>query len=100
MGSKYEFKPDKNPPVGAYDIQSGLNASLTQSRSAHIKEETSPYRRAQDQTPGPGEHDGHLTKFGSNIKPNVYVNSKYRNNYLDTPPPGLYDPNDKVLSTR
>ena len=27
MGSKYEFKPDRNPPVGGYDIDSGLNVS-------------------------------------------------------------------------
>jgi len=48
MGSKYEFKPDKNPPPGAYDITSGLNMSQTKSREAHIKEETSPYRRPKE----------------------------------------------------
>ena len=25
MGSKYEFKPDSNPPVGYYDVDRGLN---------------------------------------------------------------------------
>lgn len=38
--------------------------------------------------------------YNKNIKPNVYVNSKYTNKYLDTPSPNKYDPNDKVLSTR
>ena len=27
MGSKYVFKPDRNPPVGAYNLDSGLNMS-------------------------------------------------------------------------
>ena len=27
MGSKYEFKPDRNPPVGGYNIDSGLRMS-------------------------------------------------------------------------
>ena len=45
MGSKYVFKPDRNPPPGAYDIDAGHNVSKTKSRAAHIREEVSPYRR-------------------------------------------------------
>ncbi len=64
MGSKYEFKPDSNPVVGKYDINSGLNMSKKSVRSAHISQETSPYRRPKEQSPAPGNYDGHLTKFG------------------------------------
>ena len=68
MGSKYEFKPDKNPPTGAYNIDSGHNMSKASVRSAHIRPETSPYRRPKENTPGPGHHDGHLTAFGADKK--------------------------------
>ena len=45
FGSKYKFKADRNPPPGAYNIESGHNMSKTSIRSAHINKETSPYRR-------------------------------------------------------
>jgi hypothetical protein len=47
MGSKYEFKPDKNPPVGAYDPSSGhaMSSNKKRVRSAHIREDTYTYRR-------------------------------------------------------
>ncbi len=68
MGSKYEFKPDSNPVVGKYDIDAGHNMTKSTSRAAHIRPETSPHRRPQENTPGPGHHDGHLTKFGADKK--------------------------------
>jgi hypothetical protein len=36
FGNKYVFKPDRNPPPGAYDIDSGHNMSKFKSRAAHI----------------------------------------------------------------
>jgi len=54
MGRKYEFKPDRNPPVGSYDIDSGLRMSQRKTQSALIREEVSPYRRPKDKTPEPG----------------------------------------------
>ncbi len=68
FGNKYIFKPDRNPPVGAYNIDSGLNMSKMSSKSVIIREETSPYRRPKENTPGPGHHDGHLTAFGADKK--------------------------------
>lgn len=35
-----------------------------------------------------------------NIKPDVYVNSKYKDDNPEGPSATKYDPNDKVLSTR
>ena len=91
MGSKYEFKPDKNPPVGAYNIESGHNMSKASVRSAIIREETSPYRRPKENNPGPGHHDAHLTPFASDIKTNVGMGSKYVFKPDKNPPPGAYN---------
>ena len=76
MGSKYEFKPDKNPAVGQYNIDSGHNMSKASTKSAIIREDTSPYRRPKENSPGPGHHDSHLTPFGSDGK-NIGMGSKY-----------------------
>ena len=54
MGSKYEFKPDRNPPVGGYNIDSGFNASQRRARSATIREPTSSFRRPAENQPSPG----------------------------------------------
>lgn len=64
MGSKYEFKPDRNPPVGGYNIDSGLQMSQRKTRSALIREEVSPYRRPAEKVPEPGSYDKHLIPFG------------------------------------
>ena len=93
MGNKYIFKPDKNPPPGAYNLESGLNMSQTKTRSAHIRGETSPYRRPKQQNPDPGLYDGHLTAFGADIKTNIGMGSKYEFKPDKNPPVGAYDPN-------
>mgnify|MGYP000727560471 CR=1 FL=1 len=88
MGSKYQFKPDKNPPPGAYDINSGLNLSQTKSRAAHINEEVHPYRRPVGESPDPGFYDRHLTAMGVNVKPNINMGSKYEFKPDKNPAPG------------
>ena len=93
FGNKYIFKPDKNPPVGAYNIESGHNMSKASSKSAIIREETSPYRRPQENSPGPGHHDGHLTAFGADVKANIGMGSKYEFKPDSNPPVGAYDIN-------
>ena len=37
MGSKYFFKPDSNPPVGAYNIEEADNLVKGRNQSAFIK---------------------------------------------------------------
>ena len=91
MGSKYVFKADRNPPVGAYNIESGHNMSKASIRSAIIREETSPYRRPQENSPGPGHHDGHLDAFGSKITQNIGMGSKYEFKPDSNPPVGAYN---------
>jgi hypothetical protein len=92
FGSKYEFKPDRNPPPGAYNIESGHNMSKASIRSAHIRGETSPYRRPKENNPGAGHYDGHLTAFGADIKTNIGMGSKYEFKPDSNPPVGGYDP--------
>ena len=77
MGSKYVFKADSNPPVGAYDLDASNKHTKSKSRAAHIKGETSPYRRPKENNPGAGHYDGHLTAFGADIKTNIGMGSKY-----------------------
>lgn len=40
MGSKYKFKPDSNPGVGTYNLESGVNMSKANMRSAVIQPES------------------------------------------------------------
>ena len=93
MGSKYEFKPDKNPPPGAYDPSSGHAMSSTKKRvrSAHIREDTYTYRRPKHENPDPGRYDGHLTPFAADIKTNVGMGSKYIFKPDKNPAPGTYN---------
>ena len=45
MGRKYEFKPDRNPPVGAYDTDRAKEQTSSRSPTALIREPVSPHRR-------------------------------------------------------
>ena len=77
FGNKYVFKANQNPAPGQYNPESGHNLSKSHSTSVIIREETSPYRRPMENSPGPGAHDGHLTPFGSDVKSNIGMGSKY-----------------------
>jgi len=77
FGNKYVFKPDRNPPPGAYDPESGHNMSKAKSRAAHINRETSPYRRPDENLPGAGHYDGHLSAFGADVTRKIDMGSKY-----------------------
>ena len=84
MGSKYQFKPDSNPPPGAYDIDSGLNVTQFKNKSVIIQKETSPYRRPKESNPDPGQYDRHLKPFGSDLK-GISMGSKYKFTPDDNP---------------
>lgn len=45
FGSKYEFKPDKNPPPGLYNPEAGEALTKRRVASAMIRNPVSPYRR-------------------------------------------------------
>jgi hypothetical protein len=88
MGSKYEFRPNSNPPPGAYNTESGILAMLPNSRSAFIREEVSPYRRPKDKSPDPGIYDGHLSIFAADISTRIGMGSKYVFKPDTNPAPG------------
>ena len=88
LGKKYEQKYDNNPPVGGYDPNESITKPLN--RSAIIRPETSPYRRPKESNPDPGQYDGHLKKFGSDVKA-FTMGKKYKQKYNDNPPVGGYD---------
>ena len=91
FGNKYVFKPVAGPAPGAYNPESGHNLSKMSVRSAIILEETSPYRRPKESSPEPGQYDAHLTKFGSDVKANIGMGSKYEFKPDQNPPVGGYD---------
>lgn len=61
------------------------------SKSAIIHEDTSPYRRPKESSPAPGHYDAHLTSFGSDVKANIGMGSKYEFKPDKNPPPGAYN---------
>jgi len=54
MGSKYVFKPDSNPPVGAYDIDRAKDQVSSRSRATLIVESKNPYIRPKEIRPAVG----------------------------------------------
>ena len=92
MGSKYEFKADRNPPPGLYSIEEADALTKPKTRSAIIREDFIQNKRKQEPSPDPGQYDNHLTPFASDTKPNVTMGSKYEFKADRNPPPGLYDP--------
>lgn len=91
FGDKYKFTPDKNPAPGSYNIESGHNMSKLSTRSAIIREDVAPYRRPAEKSPGPGEHDAHLTPFGADVSHKMPFGDKYKFKPKEGPPPGHYD---------
>lgn len=55
--------------------------------------------RQAETGPAPGDYTN-MNLQVPNIKPDVYVNSKYKDIKSEGPSPSKYNPNDKVLSTR
>jgi len=91
MGSKYVFKPDSNPPVGGYDVESGDNATKFKNRYTIIREDVIKNKRQPEVTPDGGSYDGHLKAFGSDVKGNITMGSKYEFRPNSNPPPGAYE---------
>jgi hypothetical protein len=89
MGSKYVFKPDKNPPVGAYNIESAFEKTSPNKKSATIRQPVSSYRRPIDPTPEP--YDGHLIPMGKSKMSNITMGSKYIFKPDNNPPVGGYN---------
>jgi hypothetical protein len=97
MGSKYKFVPKEGPPPGLYENFS--DAVKPKAFAAHIREETSPYRRPIEILPDPGTYDGHLTAFGDNLN-NIDMGNKYKFVPKEGPPPGLYENSSDAIKPK
>ena len=94
MGSKYVFKPDKNPAPGQYEP--GHTQTKAKSKGGYIKPKKSFARfwpdeenggagfKVADTSPAPGSyHNPYLD--APKIKPDVYVNSKHKEKRQEGP---------------
>jgi hypothetical protein len=68
IGGPYQFKPDSNPGVGAYDLESFKKFTMPSSPNAKImkptNKELSPCRSLPVNQAGPDAYDGHIKPFG------------------------------------
>jgi hypothetical protein len=90
FGSKYEFKPDKNPGVGTYDPEPAMKIVKPRNYEAYFLSYKKPKPILND-GPAPGAYDSHLTPLGADIKQSMTLGGKYETKYNDNPPPGIYD---------
>lgn len=91
LGGKYIWKPDENPPVGAYNYDAAFNHTKSKSVAAVIKGPVSPYRRPKDSDPDPGQYNASTHKDWE-IKP-MTMGTKYKWKPDSNPPVGGYDVN-------
>jgi hypothetical protein len=92
MGSKYVFKPDSNPPVGAYDAEKAKDSIRFRNKETVIREDFIKEKRKPVPSPDPGQYDAHLKPFGSDVKGNLGMGRKYVFKPDSNPPVGAYDP--------
>ena len=90
FGSKYEFKPNNNPPPGLYNSERADSHTKSRSPSAHIREAVYPHRRPADSSPDPGQYDRHLKAFGEEVHNKMQFGGKYEFKVDGNPPPGYY----------
>ena len=76
IGGKYKFVPDSNPAPGQYEPEGAVGVTKPRSKAAIIKEE-SGYRVPRENSPDPGQYDGHLKEFGANDR-NMTIGGKYK----------------------
>ena len=92
FGAKYEFKTDSNPGAGTYDPEKAIEATKPKVRGAVIREQTSPFRRPQENLPDPGSYaPADINTFGKDINTRVTMGSKYEFKPTQGPAPGPYD---------
>jgi hypothetical protein len=93
FGEKYKWKPDSNPPVGAYEIMEamGKTSNSPRTKSVIIKEATSSYRRPKEHSPDPGAYVEDVITFGKDVHTNITFGEKYKFKADNNPPVGAYD---------
>jgi hypothetical protein len=91
FGSKYKFKPDSNPPVGAYDPEKAIKLTKSKSREAIIREPIVKDKRKKDASPDPGAYQKDIFEFGKGLRNNANMGSKYKFKAKEGPGPGEYE---------
>lgn len=98
LGGPYEFKPDKNPPPGYYDLENAWNNVKPKIKSPHIPKKNGEYKRPKEVTPDAGFYEPNKP-FG--YSPNkMTLGGKYKWKPNNVPHPCYYDPNDKYTKQR
>lgn len=95
FGSKYKTKYSNNPPVGIYNPDNALSATMPRTRSAMITNDSwkrskfteSPTR----ENPDAGAYNDHIKPFGAGLRNPMTRQGQYDFKPNDNPPPGLYD---------
>jgi hypothetical protein len=86
---KYNFRPNRNPGPGDYDTDQGLKHTKSKSYEAFFLGKNSPDKIKNDNSPSPGQYDGHK-EFGYNPN-NMTIGGKYKWKPDSNPPVGAYD---------
>ena len=86
IGGKYKHTYDANPAPGSYDPEGAIGMTKPKSTAALIKEETG-YKVPRENSPDPGQYDGHLREFGYSEK-KMTIGGKYKHTYDANPAPG------------
>ena len=66
MGSKYKFKPDNNPPIGAYEASQALEKTLYRKDTYSYIAKSTISPLWIEKSPGPGDYEN-INKFGTNL---------------------------------
>jgi len=96
MGSKYEFKPDKNPGAGQYDTTAAAKHVYPRSYEALIRgrDQKVPVgvdAAIKEKKDLPESGTGHLIPFGGDVKTRIGMGSKYVFKPDSNPPVGGYN---------
>lgn len=91
FGSKYKFKPDSNPPVGAYEVEKADKLIRNKSRDTIIREPVLKEKRKKDASPDPGAYQADIIEFGKGLRNSAGMGSKYKFKPKEGPGPGEYE---------
>ena len=96
FGSKYEFKPDSNPPLGTYDAEAADRLTKPKVRAASIAKERKTRVRPPEVLPDPGQYSMDVIEFGKDAKP-IRMGVKYEEKIDPSLGPGTYAPEPSIL---
>lgn len=96
MGSPYKFKPDKNPPPGAYDLEEAWNRTMPKAAIPKLNEKVGKDKTIEV-TPDGGFYEP-IKPFGHSEK-KMTLGGKYKWKPNGTPHPAYYKPSDKLTKS-